>query len=73
MSSGSKSVRNLSHLFAMEVLGGDVSKEGMESSCISLLKAMEIEDREDVWVEDEGETFEPEEDSLKLPSKWLYV
>ena len=33
---------------------------------------MEIEDREEVWVEDVGETFEPEEESLKLPSEWLY-
>ena len=66
MLSGSKIERNLSQLFAMEMLDNDVNREAMESSCISLLKAMEIEDREEVWIEDVGETFEPEEESLKF-------
>ena len=56
----------------MEMLDNDVNREAMESSCISLLKAMEIGDREEAWIEDVGETFEPEEESLNLPSKWLY-
>jgi hypothetical protein len=56
----------------MEMLDNDVNREAMESSCLSLLKAMEIEDREEVWIEDVGETFEPEEESLNLPSEWLY-
>jgi len=72
MPSGSKTVRDLSQLFAMEMLDNDVNREAMESSCISLLKAMEIEDREEVWIEDVGETFELEEESLNLPSEWLY-
>ncbi|XP_066374000.1 uncharacterized protein [Miscanthus floridulus] len=72
MPSESKTVRDLSQLFAMEMLDNDVNREVMESSCISLLKAMEIGDREEVWIEDVGETFEPEEESLNLPSKWLY-
>jgi len=70
--SGSKTVRDLSQLFAMEMLDNDVNREAMESSCISLLKAMEIGDREEVWIGDVGETFEPEEESLNLPSEWLY-
>ena len=66
MFSGSKTVRDLSQLFAMEMLDNDVNREAMESSCISLLKAMEIGDREEAWIEDVGETFEPEEESLKF-------
>ena len=72
MPSGSKTVRDLSQLFAMKMLDNDVNREAMESSCISLLKAMEIGDREEVWIGDVGETFEPEEESLNLPSEWLY-
>jgi hypothetical protein len=66
MPSGSKTIRNLSQLFAMEMLDNGVNREAMESSCISLLKAMKIEDREEVWIEDVGETFELEEESLKF-------
>ena len=35
-------------------------------------KAMEIGDTDEAWIQDVGETFEPEEDSLNLPSEWLY-
>jgi len=72
MFSGSKTVRDLSQLFAMEMLDNDVNREGMESSCISLLKAMEIADTEEAWLEEGGETVEPEEESLNLPAEWLY-
>jgi hypothetical protein len=33
---------------------------------------MEIEDKEEEWIDDTGETFEPEEESLNLPAEWLY-
>lgn len=33
---------------------------------------MEIEDREEEWVENKMEDFEPGEESLNLPAEWLY-
>lgn len=53
-------------------MGEDANREEVESSCINLLKAMEIEDREDFWEEVVEEAVETEEENLNLPKEWLY-
>lgn len=71
-SNGNKTVKNLSQLFAMEMLRDVTNKDEEESSCINLLKAMEIEDREEIWNEVPELNPELEEDGVNLPEEWLY-
>lgn len=71
-SSGGKTVRNLSQLFALEFLDKEANSKDMESSCINLLRAMEIEDRDE--VDDAVTDFitNNEEEDLSLPGEWLF-
>lgn len=70
--SGSRIVRNLSQLFDVEILEKGGCSGDVESSCINLLKAMELEDREEKWDEIIVDDEDLEDESLNLPANWLY-